>query len=61
MCVCVTVCVCVYPRATEHVWRSEDNLEGSVLSFHNVHSGDQTQNHMVVGKPLYLLRQLADP
>jgi hypothetical protein len=57
------MCVYVWEHICHgmHTWRSEDNLEGSVLSFHNVHSGDQTQNHMVVGKPLYLLRQLADP
>lgn len=28
---------------TVHAWRSEDNLQELVLSFHDVGSGDQTQ------------------
>jgi hypothetical protein len=33
VCVCVCVCVCVY------MWRSEDNFQESVLSFHPVKAG----------------------
>lgn len=32
----VRACVCVCPRATEHTWRLEDNLQESVLFFHHV-------------------------
>ena len=43
MYVCVCVYMCVYMcECYSCVWRLENNLKESVLSFHHVHSGDQT-------------------
>lgn len=44
---CCVRCVCtragVYSCAMVHEWRSEDNLLGSILSFHYVSPRDETQ------------------
>lgn len=43
-CVCVyAVCMCCVVCSIEHLWKSEDKLSHSVLSFHHVGTGDQTQ------------------
>ena len=43
----IRVCMCVYVymhvHGMEHVWRSEDNLQKSVLSHHHVDSRSQSQ------------------
>jgi hypothetical protein len=36
----VGVCVCVRAHATVHMWRSEDNIQEAVLSYHRVGAGD---------------------
>ena len=33
VCVSVCVCLCVYMRMAVYVWKSEDNLKKSILSF----------------------------
>ena len=40
---------------TKHVWRSEDNLQEWVLSFHHVDPREQTQVVRLGSKCLYLL------
>jgi hypothetical protein len=57
--------LCIYMRwgvyATEHVWRSEDNMPELLLSFHHVHDGNRTQALKFGSKHLYTLSYLADP
>lgn len=53
--------MCGYTHATVCMWRSEDNLGGSVLSFHHVGSGDWTQTARLAGKLLYPQSQLDHP
>lgn len=53
--------MCGYTHATVCMWRSEDNLGGSVLSFHHVGSGDWTQTASLAGKLLYPQSQLDHP
>lgn len=53
--------MCGYTHATVCMWRSEDNLWGSVLSFHHVGSGDWTQTARLAGKLLYPQSQLDHP
>lgn len=48
-------------HVTVYVWRSEDNVEELVLSFHYMGSGDQTQDIRLGSKPLYPLSRLAGP
>lgn len=47
-------------NATAHVWKSQDSLWKSILSFHHVHSGYQTQVIGLGSKVYYLLIHLAD-
>lgn len=44
-----------------HIWRSEDNGWASVLFFHHVGAGDQTQVFRLGCKPPYWLSHLAGP
>lgn len=42
--VCVCVCLCVWAGVYRaHVWRSEDNMQESFLTFYHVNLRDQTQ------------------
>lgn len=43
ICVCVCVCVCGRGGGHVHLWRSEDDLRESFLSFYHVGSGDWTE------------------
>ena len=43
------------------IWRSKDNQQESVLSFHHVGPGDQTQGIRLGGACLYPLSQLTGP
>lgn len=42
MCHVLCVCVCVYTDARADVWQSQDSLRKSMLSFHQINSGDST-------------------
>lgn len=45
--------VCARTHITANMWRSEGSLQGSVLSFPHVDSGDQTQVIRLSSKHLY--------
>lgn len=47
--------------AQVRLWRSEDNLQASVLSSHHVGPGDQTRDVRASGRRLYLLSHLTSP
>lgn len=53
--------VSVYECAIAHVWRAEDNLQESALSFYHVGPTDPTQVLRVGGKHQYPANHLACP
>lgn len=66
-CICLLVCLFICLFLCDHscvcakafVWRSEENLQGSVLPFHHVGPRDQTQVTRLCGNDFDVLSHLA--
>lgn len=64
VCVCTHIHTQVCPHMPAHyltLWRSQDNLQESVLSFYDVRPRDRIQVICLCGKFLYPLSSLAVP
>lgn len=57
---CTSVPVCAACTPTARVWKSEDNLRESILSFGQVEPRDGTWVIRLGDKHIYLLRELAN-